>query len=1043
VATETKRAGRFAPVSTKPDLVEQEHRILELWKRERAFEKLGEKNRGKARFSFIDGPITANIAAMGVHHAWGRTYKDVFQRYKAMRGFDQRYQNGFDCQGLWVEVEVERDLGLNSKREIERYGLDRFADACIARVNESAAAITKQSIRLGQWMDWENSYYTYSNLNIAHIWHVLKLVHEKGWLYKGHRSMAWCARCGTALSEHEMKMEDAYREMTHLSLYVRFPLLDRKNESFLVWTTTPWTLPANVALAVQPALDYVRVRVGEEVVTLSRGTVASALEGGPPTELLETLQGAALLGLRYRGPFDHLPAAASAVPHHRVISWEDVGEAEGTGIVHIAPGAGTEDFELGKREKLPVLVPIDENAHFQEGHGFLDGKEARDVGAEIAEDLRARGLLYRTQLYKHRYPTCWRCREEIVFRVDDEWFISMEELRPKLKAAATKVNWVPESAGKRMQDWLTNMGDWNISRKRYWGLPLPFYTCSKCGHFFVLGSEEELRERARSGLEQLRELHRPWIDAVVMRCPKCDGDAERVKEVGDCWLDAGIVPFSTLDYMHDRATWQKWFPADFVTEMREQIRLWFYSQLFFSVVLTGRAPYENVLAYEKLLDEQGRAMHRSWGNVIVFPEAAERAGADVSRWLYGRQNIQENIFFGWTPLEDVARRLLTLWNTYAFFVLYANEDGFDPTEKAPAAAKRGPLDRWILSRLHGLIKEVTDDLERYDPQGPALAMERFWEELSNWYVRRSRRRFWKSSADEDKLAAEHTLYEVLTTFARLVAPYMPFLAETMYQNLVRGAVRGAAESVHHTDWPAYDAAFVDARLERAMSVVRRVASVGSAARHAANVKVRMPLQRLVAVLPDAEERALAEEYVDLIRDELNVKAVDFVDRADRYVDVLVKPDLKVLGPKLGKDLAKAQAALSQARLEPDGAVVAGEFRFTAGEVIVERKAKAGYALAGEPPYLALVDTRLTAELEAEGLARELVHAVQNLRREKGFEIADRIVLRYDGELEEVVDRYGDVIKSEVLALRIVRGTSDGSWKGKLNGVAAELEVERV
>src|SRR2546428_4871977 len=642
VATVTNKRARFEPVPAKVDLVEQEHRILELWERERAFEKLVEKNRGKERFSFVDGPITANIAAMGVHHAWGRTYKDLFQRYKAMRGYDQRYQNGFDCQGLWVEVEVERDLGLNSKRDIERYGLEKFADACIARVNESAAVITKQSQRLGQWMDWNDSYYTYTDNNISHIWHVLKIAHEKGWLYKGHRSMPWCARCGTALSEHEMKMEDAYRVMTHLSVYVRFPIQEpgagapvrgAPKESFLVWTTTPWTLPANVALAVHPELDYVRVRQGDETFVLSKGTVATAMSG--PYQVLETFKGATLVGARYSGPFDELPAARIAVPHHRVIPWKDGGEAEGTGIVHIAPGCGAEDFELGKLEKLPVLVPIDENARFQTGYGFLDGKEARDVGSEIADDLRARGRLYRSEDYTHRYPTCWRCKEEIVFRVDDEWFISMEELRPRLREAAAKVTWIPESAGKRMQDWLTNMGDWNISRKRYWGLPLPFYTCEKRGHFFVLGSEDRLRLRARAGLEQLRELHRPWIDGVVVRCPKCEGDAERVKEVGDCWLDAGIVPFSTLRYLQDRPYWQGGVPAPLITPMREQIRLWFYSQLFFSVVLTGRAPYENVLVYEKLLDEQGRPMHRSWGNVIVFPEAAQRAGADLSRGLFG------------------------------------------------------------------------------------------------------------------------------------------------------------------------------------------------------------------------------------------------------------------------------------------------------------------------------------------------------------------------------------------------------------------------
>src|SRR3989454_639798 len=957
MATVANKKARFAAVPSKLDFVEQEHRILELWEGERSFEKLVEKNRGKERFSFIDGPITANIAAMGVHHAWGRTYKDIFQRYKAMRGYDQRYQNGFDCQGLWVEVEVEKDLGMNSKREIERFGIAKFADACRARVDESAAVIAKQSQRLGQWMDWDNSYFTYTDNNISHIWSVLKTAHEKGWLYKGHRSMAWCARCGTALSEHEMKMEDAYKEMTHLSVYVRFPIQGRERESFLVWTTTPWTLPANVALAVKPELEYVRVRQGDETVILSKGTLATAVHG--PHEIVATVSGASL------------------------------------------------------------------------------------VSKEIADDLERRGRLYRRLDYTHRYPTCWRCREEIVFRVDDEWFLSMEELRPKLMEAAAKVNWVPESAGKRMQDWLKNMGDWNISRKRYWGLPLPFYSCTSCEHFFVIGSEEELRERATSGLDGLRELHRPWIDAVVIACPKCGGAAKRVTEVGDCWLDAGIVPFSTLNYMHERKYWQKWFPADLVTEMREQIRLWFYSQLFFSVVVTGKAPYLNVQSYEKLLDEKGRPMHRSWGNVIVFPEAAERVGADVARWLYSRQNVQENILFGWTPLEDVARRLLTVWNIYSFFVTYANYDGFDPSAKAPGVAKRPALDRWILSRLHGLVRDATADLEKWDPQGGALAMERFWDDLSNWYVRRSRRRFWKSAKDEDKRSAEHTLHEVLTTFARLIAPYMPFLAESMYQNLVRNATPGAAASVHHTEWPAFDASVVDERLERAMSVVRRIVSVASAARHAGNVKVRMPLARLVAVVPDREEQLLVADHVDLIKNELNVKAVAIVDAAGTDLDVVGKPDLKVLGPKLGKDLPQAQAALRDAKLQPDGSVVAGDYTFAANEVLVEHRAKPGFAVAGEAPYFAVVDTTRTPELEAEGLAREIVHAVQNLRKERGFDIADRIVLRYDGEIADVLQRYRDEIAGEVLATRVEPGVTDKAWRGRLNGVPASLDVERV
>ncbi|MDQ3096838.1 MAG: class I tRNA ligase family protein, partial [Chloroflexota bacterium] len=457
-----KEQTRFATVGSAVDLPELEHEVLDLWRDEASFEALRRKNAGGPRFSFIDGPITANVEAMGIHHAWARTYKDLYQRYKAMQGFDQRYQNGFDCQGLWVEVQVERELELNSKRDIESYGIDRFSDACRARVDRSAAAITKQSIRMGQWMDWDHSYYTYDDSNISHIWQVLKICHEKGWLYKGHRSMPWCARCGTALSQHEMI--DAYREMTHLSVYVRFPL-DRSSsqaspgssvppstESFLVWTTTPWTLPANVALAVHPDLEYVRAKVGDEVLIVSKTVFGSA--GWEGATVLETVRGRDLVGLRFAGPFDELPAARDGVAHHRVISWEDVSDAEGTGIVHIAPGCGAEDFALSKTEGLPVLIPIDDQARFRPGHGLLDGKDARDVAQEIADDLAAKGRLFRAQPYTHRYPECWRCHEEIVFRVDDEWFISMEELRPKLIEAARAVNWIPGATGRRMENWL-------------------------------------------------------------------------------------------------------------------------------------------------------------------------------------------------------------------------------------------------------------------------------------------------------------------------------------------------------------------------------------------------------------------------------------------------------------------------------------------------------------------------------------------------------------------------------------------------------------
>jgi isoleucyl-tRNA synthetase len=1014
-------ARRFAPLPPVPDHPALELAVLERWDAERTFDRLREQNRGGPRFSFVDGPITANNA-MGVHHAWGRTLKDVFQRYQALRGHELRYQNGFDCQGLWVEVEVEKSLGLNSKRDIEDYGLAEFAARCRERVAEYAEVITQQSRRLGMWMDWDNDYYTFSDTNIEYIWRFLQEVHHRGWLFQGHRSTQWCPRCGTSLSQHEQAGEGNYAELDHPSLYVRFPLRDRPGEALVVWTTTPWTLPANVAAAIRPEAEY----------GLRDGGWRLAQTGG---EYEHLVRGEELVGLEYEGPFDELEPQAGVV--HRVIPWDEVVLDEGSGIVHIAPGAGTEDFELSKVHDLPVLVPIDEGGRFYPQYGPFAGMSTGEVEEPVIEALRERGLLVEAGRITHRYPICWRCRTPLVFRVVDDWFIGVDEVREQLREENRGVEWTPPQYGKRMDDWLANMGDWNISRKRYFGLPLPFYPCS-CGQLNVIGSRAELEERAVSGLDQLRELHRPWIDEVLIRCESCGVEVRRIPEVGDAWLDAGIVPFSTLGWespayvpggnatgaaqgltgadLPDHAYWERWFPADWISEMREQIRLWFYSQFFMSVTLVGRSPYRRVLTYEKLLDETGREMHRSWGNAIDANEAFDRMGADVMRWQFCETPPAQNLKFGYGPAREVERRLLTLWNSVSFFVTYANIEDFRPAfeDLAVGPPVTQPLDRWVVARVGQLVAEASEGFDRYWTPAVTRAFEAFVDDLSNWYIRRSRRRFY--SFDE---AAFRALWYALVQGLRVIAPVMPFLADELWRNLVAGACEGAPGSVHLAGWP--EVGEVDTALLAEVGELREVVELGRQARAEENVKLRQPLRRASVFGSEA-----ARHHLDEIKEELRVKEVELVESAP--VRFSYKPNLRVLGPKLGPRLPAVKAALEGGDFEElsDGRVrVAGQ-ELGADELLVERAKERGWAHSER--FSVGLDLELDEELEQEGRAYDLIHALNALRKERGLELTDRIVVTLPSADADLADRHGDWIKAETLAVDL-----------QIDGAALEIE----
>lgn len=1138
----------FKEVPNKVDFPEQEQRLLKFWKETKAFEKLQHIHQHDPHWSFIDGPITANNP-MGVHHGWGRTYKDLFLRFHTMRGHKLRYQNGFDCQGLWVEVEVEKEMGFSTKKDIENYGLEQFVRKCKARVLRYAAVQTEQSIRLGYWMDWNDpdqlrwladrlledptqtvtlqgpaglvtdtveqivgrlglpelggSYFTFSNENNFMIWTFLKKCWQNGWLYRGADVMPWCPRCATAISQHEI-VTDGYAELTHRSVTLRFPLRGRERESLLIWTTTPWTLTSNVAAAVGPELTYVRVKQGDEILYLSKGTL-HMLVG--LYQVLGELKGSDMLGWTYDGPFDDLPAAQmkggfthlkelttgieqSAAEAHQVILWDEVGETEGTGIVHIAPGCGQEDFQLGQKDHLPLIAPLEDEGRFVENFGWLTGQDVAHVATPIFEDLERKGLLYRVEPYTHRYPTCWRCKTELVFRLVDEWFISMGEsydkpreqltaeekarsLRYQIMDVVDQIRWIPEFGYSREMDWLRNMHDWMISKKRFWGLALPIWVCNSCHHYEVIGNGVELKERAVEGWGQFEghTPHRPYIDAVKLECPQCRANGQhnlmsRIPDVGNPWLDAGIVPFSTLQYRSNPDFWRAWYPANWISEsFPGQFRNWFYSLLAMATVLDSSPPFLQNFGYGTLLAEDGRAMHKSWGNSIEFNEAADRMGVDVMRWLYCNHKPENDLLFGFHRGDDTRRQfLIPLWNIYSFLATYANLDGWSPALAAfnpqhpegPTPHSDNLLDRWVLARLNQIIPGVTDSLLASDPLSATTAINAFLDDLSNWYVRRSRRRYWKSEHDADKNTAYATLYHVMVKFARLLAPFTPFVTEEIYQNLVRSVYPQAYESVHHTAWPEQDAAAVDTTLLEQMELARQVASLGLGARNSAGLKVRQPLAKVLAYAGD--KRALEEPFVAIIMDELNVKQFAFVEKASDLVGYRILPDNKVLGPRFGARFPQVRAALAAkdpgevASMVGAGQSVSldlsdGPVVLTPEEIQVLTQPLEGLAVASDKTMTVAVDAQLTPELRAEGLAREVVRRVQAMRKDAGFNIEDRITTYYQasGEMAQVLQTWSEYIKAETLSTGLLGGEGpEGAYREthQVDGETLGLAVKR-
>jgi isoleucyl-tRNA synthetase len=1037
-----EREPRFGEVSPRVDFPELDRRILAFWRENQIFAKSLALREGGPLFVFYEGPPTAN-GRPGAHHVISRIFKDIFPRYKTMRGYNVPRKAGWDTHGLPVELEVERRLGIDGKKQIEDYGIAQFNALCRESVLTYLEEWERFTERIGFWVDLGDAYYTFTNDYIETVWWLLKRISDKGLLYEGFKVVPYCPRCGTAISSHEVSQ--GYKDVTEPSVYVRFPLAAAAAErvagkagvavSLAVWTTTPWTLISNVACAVHPDIEYALVESRGERFVLAAELVEAVLGGAAVVE--RRLPGRDLLGMEYEPPFRFVAPDKRA---HYVVGADFVTTTDGTGVVHIAPAFGEDDMRVGLENDLPLVNPVDLEGRFDEQVEPWAGQFVKDADPAIIADLRQRGLLLAEAPYEHSYPFCWRCDTALLYYSKATWYIKTTAIKEQLLAANEAVAWHPDSIKHgRFGDWLENNVDWALSRERYWGTPLPVWRCEQ-GHTHCVGSVAELRERAVTPPPADLELHRPYVDDVVLRCTECGGEMRRVPEVIDAWFDSGAMPYAQWHYpFENEATFRERFPADFIAEAIDQTRGWFYSLLAIAVLNDGVSSYKRVLCLGHILDAEGQKMSKSRGNVTEPDEVLDKQGADAFRWyMFSVSSPWYPRRFSAEMVGDVVRRfLLTLWNTYSFFTVYANIDRFDPSLEPVPLAERPLLDRWLISELNKLIATVTDGLEDYDATGSARAIQDFVDELSNWYVRRSRRRFWKSSHDRDKLAAYHTLHECLTALAKLLAPFTPFIAEELYQNLVRSVDAAAPESVHLCSWPVADEQAIDAEVSFAMGAARRVVEMGRAARNAAAVKTRQPLAEVVVALPEAE-RAAVEGLRDLVLDELNAKQLRFVADGAELVSYTVKPNLRLLGPKLGKQLGPVQAALREAdaaalvaALRAGGAVTlavdGGEIRLVEEELLVETGSPDGYQVETEGGRTVALNTAIDEALRDEGVARELVHAVQLARKNAGLRIEDTISLTLDvpAELRPLVEAYTGVVKAETLASEFELGEARG------------------
>jgi len=1049
----------YKKVSTNLNFVEREKETAQFWKDHDIFKKSIETREGDPVYTFYDGPPTAN-GKPHIGHVLTRVIKDMIPRYRTMKGYMVPRKAGWDTHGLPVELEVEKKLGLDGKEQIEEYGLDPFITQCKESVWKYKGMWEDFSKTVGFWADMDNPYVTYNDNFIESEWWALKTIWDKGLLYKGFKIVPYCPRCGTPLSSHEVAQ--GYKAVKERSAVVRFKVAG-EDAYFLAWTTTPWTLPSNVALCVNPEETYCKVKAADGYVYyMAKALLDKVLgklgtEETPAYEILETYKGTDLEYKEYVPLYEG--AAKSAEKQHKkahfVTCADYVTMSDGTGIVHIAPAFGEDDAQVGRKYDLPFVQFVDGKGNMTEDTPYA-GLFVKDADPKVLVDLDKEGLLFDAPKFEHDYPFCWRCDTPLIYYARESWFIKMTAVKDDLIRNNNTINWIPKSIGKgRFGDWLNNIQDWGISRNRYWGTPLNVWQCEGCGKMECIGSRQELEEKSGNPEAQTVELHRPYIDAITLTCPDCGKTMKRVPEVIDCWFDSGAMPFAQHHYpFENKELFEQQFPAQFISEAVDQTRGWFYSLLAESTLLFNKAPYKNVIVLGHVQDENGQKMSKSKGNAVDPFDALEQHGADAIRWYFYSNSAPwlPNRFHADAVTEGQRKFMGTLWNTYAFYVLYANIDEFDPTKYSLEYDKLSVMDKWLLSRLNSCVKTVDDCLANYKIPETTKALQTFVDDMSNWYVRRSRQRFWAKGMEQDKINAYMTLYTALVTFIKASAPMIPFMTEDIYQNLVKSVNTDAPESIHLCDFPAVDEAMIDEKLEQDMGEVLDIVVLGRAARNASGIKNRQPIGQMFV----NGEAALTDYYKQIIEGELNVKDVIFKDDVSDLTDYTFKPQMRILGPKYGKDLGKIRNILAnlngsaaKKELDANGFLTIelndGKINLLPEELLIDMSQKEGYVSQADHGVTVVLDTNLTPALLEEGFVREIISKVQTMRKEAGFEVTDHITVYEEGndKIKEVMTKYTDEIKNDVLADDMCLDAEGGySKEWDINGEKVRLGVEK-